>query len=140
MPTVKLSDMLEGLEFASFDGPYEAAAYVCRETGTVYCVADDESLNEDLPDDLDDSARYLPLPDKRELDLGRRLVFAFVEEAAPAEGEAVAAFFRQRGAYARFKDWLARRDLIARWHEFERVATEAALREWCAENGFEVVA
>lgn len=42
--------------------------------------------------------------------------------------------FRHRGAYARFRDLLTRRNALDRWYAFEKEATEKALRGWCAEN------
>lgn len=140
MTTVKLSDLLYGFEFSSFDGPYETVAYVCRETGTVYCKSEDDSLEESLPDDLETSDRYLALPSKADLDLGKNLALSFVEEASPADYETAVGYFRKRGAYARLKDLLDRKGLLDRWHEFERSSIESALREWGEDNGFEIVA
>lgn len=140
MVTVKLEELLHGFEFASFNGPFEATAYVCRETGAVHCASDYEDPDADLPPDLETSERYVAIPGKDELDLGRNLVFSFVEEAAPSEYEAVFGFFRKRGAYANFKALLERKGLLNAWYEFERVSIESALRQWCQENGFEIVA
>ena len=43
--------------------------------------------------------------------------------------------FRQRGAYARFKDLIERKDLLEAWYRYEAKATERALREWALNNG-----
>jgi hypothetical protein len=62
-------------------------------------------LNEDdLPDDLETSDRYIAVPHKNDLGLGRRLALTFADREMPDSGEIVAGFFRRRGAYARFKD------------------------------------
>ncbi len=137
MTRVPLSDLLEGLEFASAGDGGESAAYVCLETGRVFFQSDWTDDEEELPADLDDPAHYLALPTKRDLDLGRALVMAFIEEASPADAETVHSYFRQRGAYSRYKDLLARRDLLDSWYAFEQTATESALREWCAQNGLQ---
>ncbi|HEV2300126.1 MAG TPA: hypothetical protein VGR91_01030 [Stellaceae bacterium] len=50
----------------------------------------------------------------------------------------VRTIFNRKGAYARFKDLLARRRLLDGWHEFSDKAEKAALREWAAENGVEL--
>jgi len=42
--------------------------------------------------------------------------------------------FRQRRAYSRFRDLLERRGKLTAWYEYEERATEAALRQWCADN------
>lgn len=136
MTRVPFSDLLEGLDFAS-TGDGEGAAYVCLETGRVFFQSDWTDDDDELPADLDDPARYLALPTRRELDLGRALVMAFIEEASPTDLETVRSYFRQRGAYGRYKDLLARRDLLDSWYAFEQAATESALREWCAQNGLQ---
>ena len=46
--------------------------------------------------------------------------------------------FHKRGAYARFKDLLQRKNALDRWYDFEAEATEAALREWCEINGITI--
>ncbi|MEN3112004.1 hypothetical protein ACFONG_19380 [Uliginosibacterium paludis] len=139
MVTVKLADVLYGFEFSCFDGPFEAMAYVCRETGAVYCTSEDESFESDLPPDLEISDRYVALPSKNDLDLGRSLALSFIEKAAPSDYEAVLGFFRKRGAYAKLKELLERKGLLNQWYEFERASIESALRQWCQENGFEIV-
>lgn len=138
MTRVKLRDVIDGFEFTNFAGGDEAMAYVCRDTGVVYCLTDDDSLNEDLPADIASSPRYLALPDKRELDLGRELALAFVQERLPDEYAAVMAFFRKSGAWARFKDVLLRRGQLDQWYAHEQAATEAALRQWCQDHGFDL--
>lgn len=140
MVTVKLADVLDGFEFSSFDGPLEAMAYICRETGTVYCSYEDEGVDSDLPPDLEVSDKYVAMPGKNDLGLGKSLVLSFVEKAAPSDYEAVLGFFRKRGAYAKLKELLERRGLLDQWYEFERASIESALRQWCEENGFQVVA
>jgi hypothetical protein len=42
--------------------------------------------------------------------------------------------FGHRGAYASFKQLLARRGVLDQWYDFEQKATERALREWCEIN------
>jgi hypothetical protein len=46
--------------------------------------------------------------------------------------------FRSRGACGRFKGILERARCLEKWYRFEAVATEKALREWCAANGLDV--
>jgi hypothetical protein len=65
-------------------------------------------------------------------------VFRYVEEWLPQEFRTVQDCFHRRGAYARFKDLLHRAGHIDRWHEYERIATEAALLDWARENGLTV--
>jgi hypothetical protein len=135
---VEFSELVDAFEFASFGGGFEHRAYVDRITGKIYCVSDDFEPEEELPDDLEESDRYLAVPDKNELDLGRRLVDRFVRERLPDDVEQVRDFFQRKGAYSRLKILLADRRVLQQWYEFEQAETKAALRGWCEENEIEL--
>jgi hypothetical protein len=75
---------------------------------------------------------------KNDLDLGRNLVFDFVEANIPGEFESVREIFSRKGAYARYKDVLEAKGQLEAWYKFENEATENALRAWCKENGIEL--
>ena len=93
---------------------------------------------DELPDDIEDGEKYVAIPDKRELDLGKPLVLGFVREFLPNDFEEVRTIFSKRGAYQKFRALLTRRNALDRWHDFESKATEQALREWCELNSIEV--
>lgn len=114
-------------------------AYISRETGAVYYASDTDSPDDEVPDDLDDLDRYVAVPHKNDLSLGRKLALRFAAQEVPERYERVEGFFRAKGAYARFKDLLESEGLLDQWYNFEAVATERALREWCAENDIEVL-
>lgn len=97
-----------------------------------------DGLNDELPEDIDDEEKYLAIPDKRELDLGRPLVFDFARQVLPGDFDEVRQIFRRKGAYAHFKHLLAQRRVLEEWYDFERKATERALREWCELNSIEL--
>src|SRR5689334_976560 len=106
-----------------------------RQTGKIYYQTeglDSEEFDDDLPDDIEDEEKYVALPDKRELGLGKPLVLDFAREFLPDDFDDVRDFFSKRGAYPKFKALLARQSAIDRWHAFQAKATERALREWCA--------
>jgi hypothetical protein len=90
------------------------------------------------PDDPDDRKKYLSIPHKKALDLGRPLVFEFARQFLPDEYDEIGRIFSKRGAYARFKDLLQRKKALDRWYEFENEATEKALREWCEGSGLTI--
>ena len=90
---------------------------------------------EELPDDVDDATKYVRVPGRKDLDLGRPLVMSFVEEHLPDDFDDVRRFFGRRGAYAKFRALLTRRRALDRWYDFEAKAEERALREWCKDNG-----
>lgn len=142
MPT-RIGDITEAFEFANTNGDMGGfRAFVCRQTGKIYYQFEDDDLqdleDDKLPDDIEDATKYLPLPDKRDLGLGKPLVLAFIREFLPDDLDDVRYFFSKRGAYPKFKALLARRGAIERWHAFEDEATERALRDWCELHSIEI--
>jgi hypothetical protein len=135
---VKFSDLELAFEYVSFEGITEHLAYVRKDTGEILYGADDMN-EEEVPDDIDDEEKYLAIPSKRDLGLGRSLVFDFVEQFLPNDLDQVHRYFSRRGAYGNFKDLLAQRHAIEQWHKFENEAAQRALREWCSENSIEPI-
>jgi len=139
--TVRVSfvDLLPAFEWVS-EGEavsMDCRAYINRNAGTIHWRG--EGVDEETPQGIDDAALYIAVPHKSDFDLGRSLALRFVEEHIPRSSETVHEYFRKRGAYAKFKSLLANSGQLDAWHKFEAAATEAALREWCEENGFLLV-
>jgi len=136
---IKYADIEAALDWSSSAGPYENEALICRRTGRVYLQSmHGEFEEEGLPEDIEDGTLYVAVPHKNELNLGRELVFQFVENEAPRIETQVGAVFRQRGAYSKFKSILERSGLLQRWYEYESAATRSALERWAKENGLVV--
>ena len=136
---LKYADVREAYDYANFDEPETHAAWLCRKTGKAYWYTEFGDNLYPLPEDIDDPEKYVLLPDKRDLDLGNRLALGFAREHMPDYFDKVQDFFSRRGAYARFKDLLEYEDMLQQWYDYEEAATDKALREWCAENGIELV-
>ena len=138
MATVKYDDLLGGFEWVSASPDESTKAYVSLETGTVYWDGP-EGGDEVLPEDLDDTSRYAPIPHKAELDLGSRLPVRFADERLPHRYDDVRAIFRSKGAYGRFKSLLMAERALDDWYAYQDTAVKAALTEWAADNGLNVV-
>lgn len=135
MAAVDFDDISEAFESVSFGTQYENEAYLCRETGRIYyCFSDLDDLGDELPEDIEDGGKYIQVPHKNELDLGRNLVLRFVGHKLPGNIDYVSGIFRRAGAYSRFKDLPERRGMLEKWYEYEANATEKALRQWCEFN------
>jgi hypothetical protein len=134
---VRFDDLLAGFDWVSAE-PMGNSAYVSRTTGQVHWACERMELDDELPEDIDDSSIYVELPSKQDLGLGRALAQQFIREYMPSAYEQVAAFFHHRGAYAKFKDLLDRNDLLDAWHAHEANEVERALRAWAAEQGIPV--
>ncbi len=139
MVTVTYEEISSAFEFVASGAPMEHSAYISLDTGQIYWASELASLDEELPDDLDTSDRYLIVPHKTELDLGKHLALRFAANELPDSYEQVASVFRSKGAYGRFKQVLEAKGVLEKWYKFEEEATEKALREWCAANDIQIV-
>ncbi len=130
---MKYSDIEHAFLFVSMVPPEENNAYLDKETGEIYYVSELGDSDE-LPDDWEDNEKLISIPHKNDLNLGRDLVFDFISASLPDEFNRVKGIFSKKGAYARFKDLLESKGKLEAWYEFERKATEVAVRDWCKEN------
>ena len=138
MVKIKYDDIESAFEFVSAGAPMEHNAYISLDTGQIHWVSDLTDNEEELPEDRETSDRYLAVPHKQDLDLGRYLVTRFVRQALPDSEAQVEAIFRRRGAYARYKDLLDAKGQLQQWYDFEAAAQSEVLRKWCAENDIEI--
>src|SRR6516164_5207347 len=76
---VSFSDLQLAFEFVSGGGMGENEAYLDRQSGKIYWLAEFDDNDEELPGDIDDE-KYISIPHKRELDLGKPLVLDFAGE------------------------------------------------------------
>ena len=130
---MKYSDVENAYMFVSMSPPDEHYAYLNKETGETYYVSTLGDSDE-LPGDLEENEKYISIPHKNNLNLGRDLVFDFIAANLPAEYEQVRRMFSKKGAYARLKELLEAKGQLEAWYEFEKKATEEALRGWCKKN------
>ncbi len=94
MVAVKHDDLSMVLDFVSSAAPLDRNAYVSLDTGKVYWTSDlNDAFDEEIPDDLESSDRYLAIPHKNELGLGRSLALQFVAQKLPECYGQVEGFF-----------------------------------------------
>jgi len=129
---ISFDEIENAFMFVSMDQPYMHNAYLCKETGQIFYTSEIGDSDE-LPEDIDDP-KYISIPHRNDLDLGKALVIEFISEFLPEEIERVYSIFRSRGAYSRYKDLLDDKGLLDKWYKFENKRQQAALKEWCVEN------
>ncbi len=134
---IEFQAIFEAFEFVSFGSMYEHQAFLDRSTGKIYYHSECGDEIEELPEDIEDE-RFIEIPHKNELDLGKKLVLEFVHLYLPDEVGRVHAMFDRKGAYSRFKALLEQKDLLEKWYEFESKEQEKALREWCEANAIPI--
>ena len=107
---VNYEDLELAFEFVSFATYEDHQAYICVETGQIYYES--ENLDEEPPPDLGEEGRYLGIPSRRDLGLGKPLALDFTATHLPEDFETVAAYFRRSGAYSKFKTLLEKRGIL----------------------------
>jgi hypothetical protein len=139
MHSINLDELRNAFEFVSSGPSSEHSAYICIDTGIIYWTSNVIDLEEEIPDDVDTSDRYIAVPHKNDLQLGQNLALSFIDQEIPHEYNFAASLFRKRGAYRRFKELLQTEGLLEKWFAFEANASDLALQDWCKENNIELV-
>ena len=135
---VNFEDLEFAFDFASAGQPLESKVYVNPHTGETYFDSDYYDNEEELPEDLEDEKKYILLPHKNDLNLGKPLAINFSYQFLLDDIEEIKSIFHTRGAYSKFKDFLEEKELLDKWYDYECNETEKALREWCAENEIKI--
>ncbi|WP_143869790.1 hypothetical protein [Catenovulum sediminis] len=129
---VKLDDLLLAMDFVSGGYSFDNEAFIDTETGETYLAG--EAVDEELPADIYENEKYISIPSKNDLGIGKKTVIRFTLLEMPNQLDKVSAMFEQRGAYGKFKSLLQRLDLVEKWYAYEDQATEQALIDWCELN------
>jgi hypothetical protein len=95
MVTVQYDDLSEAFAFVGSASPCEHSAYISLDTGHIYWTSELSPLEEEVPDDLETSARFLSIPHKTELDLGRHLYWNDRRPPRHSDGRPLLAWFHQ---------------------------------------------
>ena len=90
---ISFSDIEDAFFFVSMDQQYMHNAYLCKETGEMFYTSEAGDSDE-LPEDIDDPEKYIAIPHKNELDLGKTLVIEFTSTYLPEELNEVYSIFR----------------------------------------------
>ena len=131
---IKFSDIEDAFFFVSMGEMYMNSAILCIETGQIFYISDFGDSDE-LPEDIDDAPdKYIDIPHKNELDLGKSLVLEFSAMHLPDNFEQINSFFHKKGAYSKFKNLLEAKGLLDKWYAFEEAEQKNALMEWIKEN------
>jgi hypothetical protein len=133
---VEFKNILEAFEFVSFGSMYEHQAFLDTSTGKIYYHSEYGDDLDELPEDIDE--RFIEIPHKNELDLGKKLVLEFAYRYLPDEVDRIQAMFDRKEAYSTYKALLEQKGLLERWYEFETKEQEKALKDWCGVNSITI--
>jgi hypothetical protein len=137
--SVSRYDIELAFAFVNSDAPMMHQAYISLDTGQIYWFSELNPTEQETPEDFETSDRYIALPHKNELGLGRNLALSFAADELPDRYREVAAIFHRKGTYGRFKSLLESVGLLEKWYKFEEAALDSALQEFCAANEIQIV-
>jgi len=130
---LQFSDIKMAFEFVSSAPMSVNTAILCKDTGEIFYTSDYDDMDE-IPEEAYLSDDCIQIPHKNDMDMGKNLVFEFVERYLPNDFGRVRQIFRSSGAYARYKDLLDDRGQLKQWIEYENARQTETLREWCHQN------
>lgn len=61
MVAIQYADLHAAFEFVSFGAPLDCSAFICVDTGLIYCTSDTLELDAEVPEDLETSDRYIAI-------------------------------------------------------------------------------
>ena len=132
---VKIDDIEMAIEFAS-SSSFDSEAFINIETGEIHYVSD--VVDEPAPSDIYENKKYICVPGRADLDLGKPLAIDFVAKFIPDKLDLAYEIFRRKGAYSKFKNLLASLNQLDNWYAHEQSSLRNAALEWCSESGINV--
>jgi hypothetical protein len=127
------SEIRDAFLFVSSEQCGMHRALLCLDSGEIYYYSETGGIDEIDEEDFE-CEDFIEIPHKNEINLGRSLVFEFVDLYLPDESHLIEQIFSGPGAYERLKDLLRRKRLLQKWYDFEKEREEQALRAWARES------
>jgi len=80
--TISFDDIEAAFLFVSMDQQGMHNAYLCKATGQIFYTSEIGDSDE-LPEDVEDRDKYITIPHKNDLELGKALVIEFTSKYFP---------------------------------------------------------
>lgn len=113
---ISFDDIERAFFFVSMDQRDMHNAHLSKETGQIFYTSEMGDSDE-LPEDVDDPDKYMTIPHKDDLGLGKALVIEFTSKYLFKELDRVYSIFGRKGAYSRYKDLLERKGFLDEWYQ-----------------------
>jgi hypothetical protein len=94
---VSFDDIENAFYFVSSDQKFMNNAILCRETGQIFYLSALVGSEDELPEDIENPDKYINMPHKNDLGLGKNLVTEFTTQYLPEEIDRVLFNFSQQG-------------------------------------------
>src|SRR6266487_3624287 len=148
IPPVKLSAIIEGMDFQSDEG----RSYLNTATGEVVSITDEElraaehdAPLEDFPEwqhdairiarDIVEADHYVPLPDRFEINEYRIMEHFCLSVDDEDMRDDLCDAIRGRGAFRRFKDRVQAYGMAEAWYRYRDEALREIAVAWCEAHG-----
>jgi hypothetical protein len=131
---ISFDDIALAFDYVSSDQKFMNRAILCKETGKIFYISELFGSEDLLPEDIEDPNKYISIPHKNDLGLGKAHVIEFTSQYLPEERDRIYSIFSRKGAYSRYKELLAKKGFLDKWYAFEDDRKKAALKKWCREN------
>ena len=130
MKKVKLETIIDALEWVND----ETGAYYDTETGECdfWSEYGDNEIDEEELEERLESGRYIPLPDRMEIN-----EYRMMEAFAYDRDDRLVRVIQGRGAFRRFKDMAEEIGLLDDWYEFRDNCYRDRAERWCKDHYFE---
>jgi hypothetical protein len=133
MSTVQRDQLVLAVEHVTGGEAIGASAFIDHSTGAILFGGAD--LDVSLPVDVYEDERYIPVPTKKELGLGREMALSFSHQHAPHLLESVEHIFATAGAFGRFKHLMHEHGLLKDWYAYQEDRLSSAVQEWAEQHG-----
>jgi hypothetical protein len=133
MSTVQRDQLILAVEHVTGGGAIGASAFIDGRTGAVLFGGAD--LEVSLPVDVYEDERYVPVPTKKELGLGRGMALTFSEQHAPHLLDSAEHIFATAGAFERFNRLMHEHGLLKDWYAYQEDRLSIAVQEWAEQHG-----
>jgi hypothetical protein len=138
--SISLAELEDAVQYmAHFSG-----SVILLDLSTGNCVYDtkdtDTSQMLNIPDPVTGETsrqRYIPVPDKYQLNIGRSLVLSFCREHFADDYHEIFHRFKHANAYKWWRIFLDKHGAIQIWQEYRNRRTKEALIKWCDEQQIE---
>ena len=127
MKKVKLETIIDALEWVND----ETGAYYDTETGECdfWSEYGDNEIDEEELEERLESGRYIPLPDRMEIN-----EYRMMEAFAYDRDDRLVRVIQGRGAFRRFKDMAEEIGLLDDWYEFRDNCYRDSAERWCTDH------
>ncbi len=133
----KWNDIENAFLFVSMAPMYQNHAFLNIDNGQIY-YSSETSDSDKIPKNMNAPGKYIEIPHKNDLDLGKDLVYQYIKKYLPEHYDTVWKIFGKKGAYSRYKQFLENLGKLEEWFKFENGVIDKTLRDWCKENEIEI--